>query len=203
MAKNGELVLIRAGFDYGAMAVSVAEQVRSTAERIRAKVKKSLEDLIGIGADLRAVKEALGHGQFGRWLRSEFGWTERMARNFMAVAERFGKTEMISDLHIQPTAAYLLAAPSAPDEARQAAIERAAAGEKITTDLAKELLTRARKRLRRRAKPLAADRLAGRLATAVERHREHWNPVECAELARGLRKLADLLDRERKKRASG
>jgi hypothetical protein len=41
-----------------------------------------------------------------------------MAQNFMAVAGAFGpKTDIIADLAIQPTAAYLLAAPSVPDEA--------------------------------------------------------------------------------------
>jgi hypothetical protein len=38
-----------------------------------------------------------------------------MAQNFMSVAERLGpKTEIIANLTIQPTAAYLLAAPSVP-----------------------------------------------------------------------------------------
>lgn len=59
---------------------------------------------------------ALEHGQFRAWLRGEFGWSERMAQNFMSVAERFGpKTEIIADLTIQLTVVYLLAAPSVPD----------------------------------------------------------------------------------------
>jgi hypothetical protein len=96
----------------------VAERVRSTAARIRERVKQTLEAIIEVGNDLLEVKKALPHGQFGQWLGLKCGWTECTARNFMAVAERFGpKTEIISDLTIQPTAAYLLAAPSVPDEA--------------------------------------------------------------------------------------
>ena len=110
---KGELVVRPKGFDYSSLEAQLAGQVRSTAERIRQKVKKTLDDLIDIGNDLKRIKDSLNHGQFGRWLQTEFGWTERTARNFMAVAEHFGKTEIISDLQIQPTAAYLLAAPSA------------------------------------------------------------------------------------------
>src|SRR5947208_15313192 len=83
-----------------------------------------------------AVKEALEHGHFGPWLKAEFGWGERTAQNFMSVAERF-KFAKIADLPIQPSAAYYLAAPSVPDEARQQAIERAEAGEEINTAVAK------------------------------------------------------------------
>ncbi len=195
MAKQakGELVV---GFNYGVLEGKTADKLRSTAERIREKVKKTLEDIIEVGNDLLAVKEAVPHGQFGPWLAAEFGWTERTARNFMAVAERFGpKTEMISDLTIQPTAAYLLAAPSAPDEAREAAIERAEAGEQITTDIAKEILAKLRKKTRRKGKPIPTDKLGVRLVRALERYRERWNQDDLAELARRLREFADSLEK--------
>jgi hypothetical protein len=144
---------------------------------------------------LRAVKEALEHGQFGRWLHAEFGWTERLAQNFMTVAERFGaKSEIISDLQIQPTAAYLLAAPSVPDEARQHAIERAQAGERITTKVAKEIVTKSRKRLRRRRKSLPSERYIQRLFTTLERQKEKWNQTDLMMLVRRLRAFADAVE---------
>jgi hypothetical protein len=78
-----------------------------------------LEDVIAVGDELLAAKARLPYGRFGPWLQAEFGWTERTARHFMAVAERFGpKAEIISELAIAPTAAYLLAAPSTPDNER-------------------------------------------------------------------------------------
>src|SRR5262245_16411051 len=120
MAKHApaELIVRLPRFDYSCVNGNVAERARSTAERIREGGKRTLEDLIAVGNDLLATKAALPHGQFGPWLEAEFGWTERTARNFMAVAEAFGpKTEIISDLAIAPTAAYLLAAPSTPEEA--------------------------------------------------------------------------------------
>jgi gas vesicle protein len=191
---KGKLVVV--GFNYDLLESKAAEKVRSSADRIRAKVKRTMDDLIEVGNELLAAKEALPHGQLGSWLAAEFGWTERTARNFMAVAERFGhKTEIISDLTIQPTAAYLLAAPSTPDEARETAIERAEAGEQITTAVAKEILAQARKKkrpMRQRVPP--TDKLGGRLLNVLERYKERWNPKELSELARHLREFADALE---------
>ena len=116
----------------------------------------------------------------------------------MAVAEGFGKTETISDLTIQPTAAYLLAAPSAPDEAREAAIERAEAGEQITTAVAKEILAETRKKKRpKQQRALSADKLGLRLDKSLERYKERWNQKELSDLARHLREFADALEEQR------
>jgi hypothetical protein len=191
---KGELVVV--GFNYDLLEAKTAEKVRSTANRIREKVKRTIEDLIDVGNDLQAVKEVLPHGQFGPWLKAEFGWGERMAQNFMSVAERFGpKTEIIADLTIQPTAAYLLAAPSVPDEARDKAIERAEAGEQITAAVAKEIVVQTRKKKRpKRHKALPIDKLSGRLVKVLDRYRERWDPKELGELARQLREFADSLE---------
>lgn len=66
--------------------------------------------------------------------------TDRMAQNFMRVAIRF-KSEKFSDLSIAPSALYLLAAPSTPDEAVDEALDRAAQGEKITHHAAQEIVS--------------------------------------------------------------
>jgi gas vesicle protein len=192
---KGELVVV--GFNYGLLETKLADKVRSAADRIRERVKKTVEDIIEVGNDLLAVKEALPHGQFLPWLKAEFGWSERSAQNFMSVAEQF-KSAKIADLPIQPSAAYLLAAPSVPDEAREKAVEKAEAGEEITFAAAKEIVAEARKRKRpRRQKAIPADKLAGRLVSVLERYRDRWNPKELAELARQLREFADLLDSQR------
>jgi hypothetical protein len=150
-----------------------------------------------VGNDLLAVKETLPHGQFLPWLKAEFGWSERTAQNFMSVAEQF-KSAKIADLPIQPSAAYLLAAPSVPDEARQKAVEKAEAGEEITFATAKEIVAEARKKKRpRRQKAMPAEKLAGRLVTMLERYRDRWEPKDLAELARHLREFADSLDSQK------
>ena len=197
MAKQpkGELVVI--GFNYDLLETKLADKVRTAADRIREGVQKTVEDIIQIGNDLLAVKEALPHGQFLPWLKAEFGWSERSAQNFMSVAEKF-KSAKIADLPIQPSAAYLLAAPSVPDEAREKAVEKAEAGEEITFATAREIVAEARKKKRpRRPKAMPAEKLVGRLVTVLERYRDRWDPKEVAELARHLREFADSLDTQK------
>jgi gas vesicle protein len=192
---KGELVVV--GFNYDLLETKLADKVRSAADRIRERVKKTVEDIIEVGNDLLAVKEALPHGQFLPWLKAEFGWSERSAQNFMSVAEQF-KSAKIADLPIQPSAAYLLAAPSVPDEAREKAVEKAEAGEEITFAAAREIVAEARKKKRpRRQKTMPAEKLAGRLVTVLERYRDRWDPKELAELARHLREFADSLDAQK------
>ena len=91
-------------FDFASLDVPTARAVRVSTERIRQLVKRSLDDVIEIGAELISVKQTLPHGQFRPWLRAEFGWKERSARNFMNVAQQF-KSASIADLELDPTAA--------------------------------------------------------------------------------------------------
>jgi hypothetical protein len=188
-------------FDYSPLDADVIRRVRTAAERIRQMVKRTLEVLIAVGEELLAVKQALPHGDFGPWLRVEFGWTERTARNFMTVAERFGpKTEIISDLRIDPTAAYLLAAPSAPEEASEAAVKRAEDGERITVAVAKQILDSLRKRQGRPRRTasyeLPSPKLLGELLGTLESLRRRWDPRHVSVLARQLREFADSLEEE-------
>src|SRR5689334_10003005 len=123
-------LVIRRTFDYAALDQEAAEHVKAAAVRIQDKVARSLQNIIEIGAELASAKALLGHGLFGDWLRAEFGWSERTARTFLSVAEHFGpRSALLADLAIQPTAAYLLAAPSVPEAARETAFRRAEAGE--------------------------------------------------------------------------
>jgi hypothetical protein len=101
---NGDLI-IRGAFDYAALETALAKRTRATADRIRQMIRNSLENIIEIGTELVAVKNALPHGQFGKWLDVEFGWSERTVRNFMAVAQCFGKSANFADLPIQLSAA--------------------------------------------------------------------------------------------------
>jgi Protein of unknown function (DUF3102) len=194
MPKQPSTELVVVGFIYDLLDAQVAEQVRSSADRIRERLKKTLEDIIEIGNDLMAVREALDHGQFLNWLRAEFGWQQRTAYNFISVAERF-KLATIASLPIDPTAAYLLAAPSIPEEARQLAIERAEGGEKITTVIAKEIVAEARKKARpRKPKKVSTEKLGLRLANVLERYKKRWDTKELSEMARQLREFADELE---------
>lgn len=121
---------LRPSFDYGALAPADAAETRAAAERIRVRMKRTAEDIVAIGQDLIAIKQRLPHGAFGRWLDAEFGMTDRTARMFINVADRFGKTELSSDF--SPKVLCLLAAPSTDDTVIEQAQAKAEAGDKVT-----------------------------------------------------------------------
>jgi Protein of unknown function (DUF3102) len=60
------------------------------------------------------VKARLKHGQFLEWIEREFAWSDWTARAFMNVHEKF-KSENFSNLEIDVSALYLIAAPSTPE----------------------------------------------------------------------------------------
>lgn len=126
-------------FDYGQLDSETRIVVQQRTGEIKALMKRTAQDIIEIGEKLIEVKERLPHGAFGGWLEAEFEWSEPTAQRFMRVADRF-KSVNLTDLTIAPSALYLLAAPSTPDEARQEAISRSEAGERITHKVAKNIL---------------------------------------------------------------
>src|SRR5262249_751528 len=103
---------------------------------IRSSIRKqSVDGAIEIGRRLSVVKEKIDHGHWLRWLKREFGWSDRSARNFINVYKMTrspNKLEIISNLSISPTALYLLAAPRTPDKVRDEVLARAEAGEKMS-----------------------------------------------------------------------
>lgn len=117
-------------FDYTQLDTETRAIVQQETDELKAIVKRSAQDIIIIGQKLIRVKETLPHGEFGKWLDSEFGWTDRTAQNFMRVYQMF-KNENFSDLNFAPSALYLLAAPSTPEEARTEILQRAENGEAI------------------------------------------------------------------------
>ncbi len=116
------------------------------AQRIRDLVGTARVCIIEIGRELIAAKREVVHGDWLPWLRDEFGWTERTAQKYIAVAQAFGKYELGSHfdgLTIDATALYALSAPDVPQEARDEAVERAEDGEHISKADAEALITEA------------------------------------------------------------
>lgn len=133
----------RISFDYESLDADRRVVLEGRAARIKERVHRTRQDLIGIGEELIGAKAELGHGQFGAWLEAEFAWSDRFARDLMNVAQVF-KSEVTSDLYIPQTALLVLAAPSVPESAREEAIERASNGEHIGTKEVREIIDRHR-----------------------------------------------------------
>jgi hypothetical protein len=182
------------GYDYALLDPSLAQEVRAATVRIHGQGKQTLLGIVGIGLDLILVKQSLPHGQYLPWLQAEFGWTEGTAHNYVRVAKWLGaKRNLLSHLNMMPTAAYLLAAKSAPESARQAILERAARGELITPKVVREILS-PEAQDKRKTRKLPGYRLRPSLAQVLERYRQRWQSESLAELADQLREFADALE---------
>jgi len=125
-------------FNYNKLNSETYIFVQQRTSEIKALMRRTAQDIIEIGLKLTEVKEELGHGNFIKWLDTEFGWSGATATRFMQVGNQF-KFVKLTNLEIAASALYLLARPSTPEEARQEALERAFQGEVITHTLAKQI----------------------------------------------------------------
>ena len=126
-------------FDYSTLDSEARIIVQQRASEIKSLMRQTVQNIVEIGEKLTQAKAELGHGNFTRWLKYEFEWQERSARNFMRVAEVF-KTANFADLDFAASALYLLAAPSVPEVVRETALSMAHNGETITYSKAKNLV---------------------------------------------------------------
>lgn len=53
---------------------------------------QTAQNIIEVGKRLIAAKSLVAHGQWQVWLNDNFSLTERTARRFMQISERFNKT---------------------------------------------------------------------------------------------------------------
>lgn len=140
-ARDGDVVTV---FDYGTLDAETRIVVQQHTREIRDRVKIVGDAMIAIGERLLEVKERLGHGHFGAWLSAEFEWSQDTAGNFMNVARLAQQNPKISEYASADlfgrSALALLAAPSTPAAAREELLERAAQGEPISHQAAKEVV---------------------------------------------------------------
>lgn len=130
-------------FDYTSLDLETQQFVRERADKIKALMKRSAQDVIDIGKYLLEVKERLDYGQFGEWIDQEFSYSYPLAAKFMQVAREFSSITLI-DLSISSTALYLLAQTTTPQEVREEALDQARRGVSVTPKLVQELLTETR-----------------------------------------------------------
>jgi hypothetical protein len=172
-------------FDYAALETPVRSLVRKAEKDIETKLKRSAEDIRQIGERLVEVKEALGHGEFCKWLEHKFEWSDFTAKAFMRVSECF-KSEKFSDLDVAPSALYAMASPSCPDEVRQELLWRAKSGETITHAKAKEAVAEFKQKDDEDKPPLTLWDAVGKLHASIERFIENQPPEYREPLARQL-----------------
>jgi len=74
-------------FDYSGLDIATASLAKESAIEIKAREKAIWENIIEIGNKLIAVKKALPHGSFGKWVKSEFEWSQITAGKYIKVAQ--------------------------------------------------------------------------------------------------------------------
>ena len=124
-------------FDYSTLDAETLDFVREQTGEIRLLMKRTAQDIITIGQKLIEIKKRLGHGQYRKWIEAEFNWSKSTANSFENVAKRFANVQILDIFSL--SVLYELAAPSTPESARQEAIARAEAGEKIDCKSAKKI----------------------------------------------------------------
>jgi hypothetical protein len=107
------------------------EFVRERAVRIHNLAHRTAAEIVEIGRYLTEVKGRLERKQFREWVRTEVEWGEDSVRNFMRVYERC-KDVNFTDLEMDVSALYLIAAAHTPEAIGEEAIRRAERGERVT-----------------------------------------------------------------------
>lgn len=131
-------------FDYQSLDAESRIIIQQRTGEIKTLAKRVATDIVDIGGKLVEVKDRLGgNGKFTSWLQSELGWSERTAYNFIGVYEKFGTANFAIE-NVAPSALYLLVAPGTPEPARQAAMEMANQGERVTHKTAKAIVDAAK-----------------------------------------------------------
>lgn len=111
---------------------------------IKALGKRVVGDVIEIGARLTECKRIAGHGNWLPWLDREFGWSDETASRFMRVHSMAGQKPQLVEFDLPVSSLYALAAPSTPDTARDAVLDLAVNGEKLTHAKVKEMIAEAK-----------------------------------------------------------
>lgn len=126
------------GFDYATLSPATQCMIQQHTCEIKKLLKRTAQDILIIGQKLIEVKAYLGYGKFEAWLKLEFHWGLWTARKFMQVARKFESVNF-TELSIDASALYLLAAPSVSNEVCDKVFKLAEEGESITYKKVKEI----------------------------------------------------------------
>jgi hypothetical protein len=100
------------------------------ARKIRTLARQTRRDIIEIGKRLAAAKKLLKHGEWQKWLKLEFDWSQATANRFVNVAKRLGD-KFVSLTNLPAGALYQLARRDTPDHVRREIRQSAEAGRRI------------------------------------------------------------------------
>jgi hypothetical protein len=174
-------------FDYGCVPQESRAEVYELTKSVKDARGRHLAVIVEIGGTLRRAKELLGHGNFLPWLKAEFRWSERTARNYMSLAAHFqDKTANFADLDLG-TARELIDSPA---EVSEPIMRRAEAGETIGREEVNAAVRINRARLRSRHATTAASRKARQFIAIVVRRAANQRAAAVGRFAGGEREVS-------------
>ena len=95
--------------------ISVQPSVETLTAEIKMYLHFANQSIIEVGKRLIQAKKLLHHGEWANWLKNNFSLTDRTARRFMQISERFGKTVDVDRFQISQLT-ELLALPEGSEE---------------------------------------------------------------------------------------
>jgi hypothetical protein len=81
------------------------DELRTRAERIRARIAKTVEDIVDAGRELLAVKSSISRDQFIKWVEDEVGISQSTAYRWMSLTRR---PSILRLRNLTPDLAYAL-----------------------------------------------------------------------------------------------
>lgn len=92
------------------------EFLREAADRLRARMNRTAQDIVEIGRELIAVRERIDEGRFAAWIEAEFKMSRATAYRFIHVAENMGAHAscLSPETRFGFGVLYELASPSTP-----------------------------------------------------------------------------------------
>jgi hypothetical protein len=125
---------------YAGLSAESIQSLEYIDTRIKAVTTQAAIEVGKLLADAREIYRHQKHGGFEGWITTKFGWERTKAYRLIWRYEQFGAVANLQQLDMVLSAQYHLSAPSVPQSARDEALQRAQAGEKITLSLAKEII---------------------------------------------------------------
>lgn len=160
---------------------------------------------VRIGNRLIAVKERLGHGNFGKWIELEFQWSDRQARTLMKIASELGERKDTSDLPTATMPLYALAsALSKEDEEGKQEILQAyhEKAEEKGSALSEKEIKELREKLRQKEGEVTQLKQANQFVTSeLQKQKELLTGVE-ATLQDSAKSLAEKMAETEVKKAT-
>jgi len=123
-------VEVLSDFDYSELDTEQRIIIQQRSSEIKSLLRQRAQNAIEIGQKLIEVKEALGHGNYRRWLEMEFVWSHTIANQFENAVKQFGDVNNVDNF--DSSALRLLAKPSTPIAAVEEAKALVEAGDRVT-----------------------------------------------------------------------